>query len=52
MSIVATVSSELRDLYARESAAIQQEFAETGEGRTAITRRTGARRLHCSSALE
>lgn len=40
MSIVATVSSELRDLYARESAAIQQEFAETGEGRTAITRRT------------
>ena len=40
MSIVATVSSELRDLYARESAAIQQEFAVTGEGRTAITRRT------------
>jgi len=40
MSIVATVSSELRDLYARESAAIQQEFAETGEGRTAIARRT------------
>ena len=40
MSIVATVSSELRDLYARESAAIQQEFADTGEGRTAITRRT------------
>jgi [protein-PII] uridylyltransferase len=37
MSIVATVS---RDLYARESAAIQQEFADTGEGRTAITRRT------------
>ncbi len=40
MSIVATVSIELRDLYARESAAIQQEFAETGDGRTAITRRT------------
>ena len=40
MSIVATVSSELRDLYARESAAIQQEFAVTGDGRTAITRRT------------
>ena len=40
MSIVAAVSSELRDLYARESAAIQQEFAETGDGRTAITRRT------------
>jgi [protein-PII] uridylyltransferase len=40
MSIVATVSSELRDLYARESAAIQQEFAVTGDGRTAIARRT------------
>ena len=40
MSTVATVSSELRDLYARESAAIRQEFAETGEGRTALSRRT------------
>lgn len=40
MSTVATVSSELRDLYVRESAAIQQEFAVTGEGRAAIARRT------------
>lgn len=40
MSTVATVSSELRDLYGRESAAIQQVFAATGEGHTAIARRT------------
>jgi [protein-PII] uridylyltransferase len=40
MSTVATVSSDLRDLYARESAAIQQEFAATGEGRSALARRT------------
>src|SRR6202158_498089 len=37
---VATVRSELRDLYARESAAIEQEFSVTGEGRTALARRT------------
>ena len=40
MSTVATVSSDLRDLYARESAAIQQEFSGTGGGRTALARRT------------
>ena len=40
MSTVATVSSELREMYARESAAIRQAFAETGEGRTALSRRT------------
>lgn len=40
MSAVATVSSELRDLYARDSAAIQQEFSATGEGRAALARRT------------
>lgn len=40
MNTVATVSSDLRDLYARESAAIQQEFSVTGEGRTALARRT------------
>ena len=40
MSTVATVSSDLRDLYARESAAIQQEFSVTGGGRTALARRT------------
>src|SRR5713226_5699352 len=37
---VATVRSELRDLYARESAAIEQEFSVTGEGRSALARRT------------
>jgi hypothetical protein len=40
MTTVATVRSELRDLYARESAAIEQEFSVTGEGRTALARRT------------
>jgi len=40
MSEVATVRSELSDLYARESAAIAQEFAATGNGRAALTRRT------------
>src|SRR6266536_342748 len=40
MSTRATVSSDLRDLYARESAAIQQEFSVTGEGRAALARRT------------
>ena len=40
MSTVATVRSELSDLYARESAAIEQEFSATGDGRTALARRT------------
>jgi [protein-PII] uridylyltransferase len=40
MNTVATVSSDLRDLYARESAAIEQEFSATGEGRSALARRT------------
>jgi len=40
MTTVATVRSELGDLYARESAAIEQEFSLTGEGRTALARRT------------
>ncbi len=40
MTAVATVSSELRDLYAKESAAIQQEFSLTGDGRAALLRRT------------
>jgi hypothetical protein len=40
MTTVATVRSELGDLYARESAAIEQEFSATGEGRTALARRT------------
>ena len=40
MSTVATVSRDLRDLYAGESAAIQQEFSVAGEGRAALARRT------------
>src|SRR5271170_1343006 len=40
MSTVTSVRSELRDLYLRESAAIEQEFSVTGEGRTAVARRT------------
>src|SRR5271157_6002004 len=40
MTTVPTVRSELCDLYTRESAAIEQEFSLTGEGRTALARRT------------
>src|SRR6202140_2666692 len=40
MTTVATVRSELSDLYVRESTAIEQEFSVTGEGRTAVSRRT------------
>jgi len=40
MTTVASVRSELRDLYVRESAAIEQEFSLTGEGRLALARRT------------
>ncbi len=40
MSTVATVRSELSDLYTRESAAIEQGFSVTGEGRAALARRT------------
>ena len=40
MTSGATVRVELSDLYIRESAAIEQEFSVTGEGRTALTRRT------------
>jgi [protein-PII] uridylyltransferase len=40
MTTVATVRSELRDLYLRESAAIEREFSVTGEGRMALARRT------------
>src|SRR5437660_4925449 len=40
MTTVVTVRSELSDLYVRESAAIEQEFSVTGEGRTAVARRT------------
>lgn len=40
MTTGATVHSELRDLYARESAAIEREFSITGDGRAALARRT------------
>jgi len=40
MTTVATVRSELWDLYVRESAAIEREFSVTGEGRAALARRT------------
>jgi [protein-PII] uridylyltransferase len=40
MTTGAAVRSELSDLYVRESAAIEQEFSVTGEGRTALARRT------------
>ncbi|MGB9196912.1 MAG: [protein-PII] uridylyltransferase [Terriglobales bacterium] len=40
ISTVATVSSELRDWYASESAAIEQRFSASGDGRAAIGERT------------
>ncbi len=40
MTTVADVRRELSDLYAGESAAIEQEFSVTGEGRVALARRT------------
>ena len=40
MTTGAIVRSELWDLYGRESAAIEQEFSITGEGRVALARRT------------
>ena len=40
MTTGAAVHSELWDLYVRESAAIEREFSVTGEGRTALVRRT------------
>jgi [protein-PII] uridylyltransferase len=40
MSTAATSRTELRDLYVSETARIQQEFAETGDGPAAIAART------------
>lgn len=40
MTTVASIRGELRDIYGRESAAIEQEFSLTGEGRLALARRT------------
>lgn len=40
MSTAATLRTELRDLYLSESALIQQQFANTGDGSAAIASRT------------
>ncbi len=40
MTTATSHRSELRDHYLRESARIQQEFAETGDGRAVVKRRT------------
>jgi [protein-PII] uridylyltransferase len=40
MSTAATLRTELRDLYLTESTEIQQRFATTGDGSTAIAQRT------------
>src|SRR5690242_19129684 len=40
MTTVADLRRELSDLYARESAAIAQDFCATGNGRAAVARRT------------
>jgi len=40
MTTASSSSSELRDLYAEESARIRQEFASTGNGCAAVTQRT------------
>lgn len=40
MTSGAAVRSELRNLYLSETAAIEQEFSVTGEGRAAVARRT------------
>ena len=40
MTTVPTARSQLSDLYVRESAAIEQEFSATGDGRAALARRT------------
>src|SRR5260370_13527056 len=40
MSTAATLRTELRELYSNESARIQQEFAEQGDGSRVIAQRT------------
>ncbi len=40
MSMAPSLSSELREVYAEESAHIQRDFAATGDGRAAVARRT------------
>jgi [protein-PII] uridylyltransferase len=40
MTTVPTARSQLSELYVRESAAIEQEFSATGDGRAALARRT------------
>jgi hypothetical protein len=36
----ASLNSELRDLYTEETARIQEHFAATGDGRSAVQQRT------------
>jgi [protein-PII] uridylyltransferase len=40
MTTVPSLSSELRDLYTEQSARIQQAFARTGDGQSAVVQRT------------
>jgi [protein-PII] uridylyltransferase len=40
MSTVLTLGHDLRDLYIAETSRIQKQFAETGDGRAAVTQRT------------
>ena len=40
MSMAPSLSSELREVYAEESARIQRDFAATGDGRAAVGQRT------------
>jgi [protein-PII] uridylyltransferase len=40
MTTVSSPSSQLRDLYVAESARIQQEFSQTGDGKAAVSQRT------------
>jgi len=40
MTAAASVNPELRDLYVRETAAIEQEFSRTADGRHAVAHRT------------
>src|SRR6202521_579915 len=40
MSMAASLSSELREVYAEESARIQRDFTASGDGRAAVAQRT------------
>ena len=40
MTTGSAIRNELWDLYVKESAAIEQDFSATGDGRAALSRRT------------